>query len=80
MSATRTLVARAIDAELIGELITDISDAIERELGMKAYIAAQGGPYEASLLINYEKKLASAAAAAISAIVLHPKLRPPQDS
>lgn len=63
-------------AEILGEVIEDVAQAIEEQLGHMDSLTAQGGPYETSQKLTYQKKLREAAAAALATVVNHPKLRP----
>lgn len=63
--------------DLLSDLVDRVKDAIENQLLMRPYIETQGGPYQQSLTLNYEKKLHEAAVAAIETIVNHPAFQQP---
>ena len=67
-------------SEAIAALIEEVAAVIDENLDLTKSIRLQGGPYETSLILTAQKKLAEAAAAVLYTIINHPGLRQAQKS
>lgn len=74
MSETNNIPPKDI-ADRLATVIERIAEAMEAPLGIAQAIIANGGPYEASLLLNHRKKLREAATIALTIIVEAPEFR-----